>query len=100
MTGILARVRFINILGAEICYVYHNESLKQMGISPSESDHSITFIQIGTELTIDERPYKVVRINTIFHKDTYEVENYGTSVSSFDEQMPFNFEIIYFVENA
>ena len=100
MSEILTRIKIKNVKGAEIAYLYHKETLEKIGLQPDGFDPKCTFINVGSEFTIEDKMYRVVNIATIFFPETYDVEDKGTNLYAMDEQVPFNFQITYIVENV
>jgi hypothetical protein len=100
MSGILTRVKIKHIQGADIAYILEKTLLEKIGLQPTKYDRNETFFNIGDIFTIGEDRYKVVNIFTKIFNQTHEPDNYGVNMHRIGENLPFNFQITYEVDNV
>lgn len=99
--GISARIKFVHVKGAELAYFYEKKLLDKLGLIPDTFDPNQTFMNVGETITLFEKKYKIVNILTKFFKEEYEdYMNYGVNVSGVGEQLPFNFQITYELDDS
>jgi len=99
MEGIKARVKIKYSEGADIAYLYSREALNSLGLVADSFDENQTFLNVGAIISIGKERFKVVRILTKFHTETYNPNpKYGVDIYGVDDMQPFNFQITYEVE--
>jgi hypothetical protein len=101
--GILARVyiRYANG-GNDIAIFDQFEFLKQLGLGDDDKGYyGESLLNIGSNLQIDDKDYRVININTMFMPQTYPPNNAkGINVYGVGKQLFHNFAIVYEVEDA
>ena len=98
--GINARVKFVNIKGAELGYIYEKKELYNLGLKPSEYDKFETYLNIGDLIKIVETDYKIVNIYTkVFEELLGDEDLGGINMYGIGEQRPFNFQVTYVLDN-
>jgi hypothetical protein len=98
--NILARIKLKHVKGAEIAYLYDFEILKSISSKPSDFDPSETLLNVGDIIDFDEQKFRIVNINTKFFKETEDLnQGKGTNLVGIGEQLPFNFQITYVLDN-
>lgn len=100
MSGILARVMIRHEQGATISHFCEKGLLDQIGLVPTKFDPNETFFNVNDVITIDGRELKIIRINTKFYNKTHEPHNYGINMYGVGEELPYNFEITYVVNDV
>jgi len=94
--SILARVKLKHVQGADIAYFYNYKIFKELGLKPSEFDPTETFLNVGDVITYDDKKYKIVKIHSKFFNETTDLNTgKGTNLLGVGEQLPFNFQITY-----
>ena len=97
---IQTRVKLKHVKGAEIAYIYDFEILKSINSNPSEFDPSETFLNVGDSITYEDKKFKIVKIYTKFFSEIVDLNlGEGTNLLGIDEQLPFNFQITYELDN-
>lgn len=98
--NILTRVKLKHVKGAEIAYLYDFEILKSLNSNPSEFDPTETFLNVGDSITYEDKKFKIVKIHTKFFNETVDLNHgKGTNLLGIGEQLPFNFQITYELDN-
>ena len=97
---LFARILIQHVNGATICYLYNREALDAvLNIERHEYDKS-QFIEIGNELTIEDKKYRVAGINFKMEDHLNEMgHGFGINVYSPTDPTDFNCQIVVFVEN-
>lgn len=101
--GILARI-YIQYAkrGNDIAFFDQFEFLKQLGLDQDDKGYyGDSLLNIGSNLQIDDKDYRVVNINTMFMPQTIPPNNdKGINVYGVGKQLFHNFVIIYEVKDA
>jgi hypothetical protein len=99
MSGILTRIKIKHVKGGELAYILEKEIFDEMGLQPTQYDKNETFLNIGDIFTLGKAKYIVVNIFTKIYNQTYEPDNYGINLYRIGENLPFNFQITYEVDD-
>lgn len=86
---ILARISVAKNHQGDLGYFDLVESLNNFGLKKDKEFGSLTFFNVGTKITIENKKYKIKEIQTLFYDHI-----------SIGEELEYNFEILYFVEPA
>lgn len=98
--GIKARVKFVNLKGSELGYIYEKKELYNLGLKPSEYDKFETYLNIGDLIKIVEKEYKIITIHTKVFEELIGGEDLGgINMYGIGEQQSFNFQITYVLDD-
>lgn len=86
----------------DIAYIYDYNLLKILNIPEDNFFNGEYFLDIGSEFELNDENFRIKTIRTVFHDHTFDMESKplpGVNAYSIGEQLNFNFEIMYFVED-
>ena len=84
----------------DIAYIYDFNLLKILNVKSDDFFTNSMILDIGTEIEIGEKRYKINEIRTVFYDKTYDMSNPpGINIYGIGQPLNFNFEIMYFVDD-
>ena len=97
MNSIKTPVTFHHQNGANKDYILNHDKLYELGVRPNKTDPSLTLLEIGTELNLSGKKYKITKMSSKFFQSR---DDSGTVDGEESIDYPsYNFEIVYWVDD-